>query len=122
MRIFSFTIFALILGSASASHADTLMCPTQVTIDQIKEIKIKGHIDLTTTVHKNGKYETITMSFTPGKGVDDIHTKLPISSKKFEASKVLSEAKQEGDHLTCTYKYDKTFGRNGEFQLHTKKD
>lgn len=96
------------------------MCPTQVTLDHIKEIKNNGSVDLPTAIKMGTELKPATMTFTPGSGVEEIHTKLPISSRKFEASKELNEAKQDGDQLTCTYKYDKTFGRTGEFQLHTQ--
>ncbi|MDP3533300.1 MAG: hypothetical protein Q8S31_08465 [Alphaproteobacteria bacterium] len=105
----------------NAKADTTLMCPTKVSLDNIKALKTAGKVSLPTAIQEGGTFATKQMDFTAGKGVDEIHTKLPISSAKFEASKVLAEAKQEGDSLVCRYKFDKTFGRTGEFELKTKK-
>lgn len=105
----------------NAKAETLLMCPTSVSLDNIKALKTAGKVQLSTAMNTNGVFATKQMDFTAGNGVDEIHTKLPISSAKFEASKVLAEARQEGDNLVCKYKYDKTFGRTGEFELKTKK-
>lgn len=104
------------------SNADTLlMCPISVSLDNIKTLKSAGKLTLNTSINENGQLTTKPMDFIAGNGVEEIHTKLPISSKKFEATKVLTEAKQDGNNLVCSYKYDKTFGRTGNFEIKTTK-
>jgi hypothetical protein len=104
------------------SNADTvLMCPTSVSLDNIKALKTSGKVTINTQLSENGILSPKSMDFTAGNGVEEVHTKLPISSKKFEATKVLTQAKQDGNNLVCSYKYDKTFGRTGEFELKTTK-
>lgn len=105
----------------NAKAKTVLMCPISVSLEDIKSLKTAGKVSLTTSMNVDSKLTIQQMDFTAGNGVEEIHTKLPISSKKFEASKILTEATQEGNNLVCKYKYDKTFGRTGEFELKTTK-
>lgn len=118
-------LYSLILTGAFFSGAqanETMSCPTQVSIDQIRTMREEGGVDIKIAIMKE-KGSTIqeNVRFIPGEGVNEIHTRLPISSRKFEASKALKGVKQEGDRIVCTYNYDKTFGRTGEFTITAEK-
>lgn len=109
------------LPKRSPAEKIQLMCPTDVTIEDIKTLKSTGTVRLKTGIRKDlGAVESTVMDFTAGNGVDAIHTHLPISKAKFTASKTLNEAVQEGNSMTCKYSYDKTFGRTGAFEIKTE--
>lgn len=118
-------LYSLILTVAFFSTAqakDIMSCPTHVSIDQIRAMREEGGVDIKVLITTGGgMFSEQNVRFTPGKGIDEIHTRLPISSRKFEATKALKDLQQKGDRIVCTYNYDKTFGRVGEFTIMAEK-